>query len=98
MSPIEAAYLYKDVVGLYDSIPEDEPTSKDAVGSFRSQIHQLVMDTFRAQGVEFQDRNEAARIAFEMAADATIPGNDSREAAPSNEGAPLLAPEGEDAG
>jgi hypothetical protein len=66
MTAAEAARLYVDAVALYDSIPDDEPVSKDAVASFRSNIHQLLMDTFRAEGIEFSDRFEAARKAFEM--------------------------------
>jgi hypothetical protein len=66
MTAVEAARLYVDAVALYDSIPDDEPVSKDAVASFRSDLHQLLMDTFRAEGIEFSDRFEAMRKAFEM--------------------------------
>jgi hypothetical protein len=66
MTAVEAARLYVDAVALYDSIPDDEPVSKDAVASFRSNVHQLLMDTFRAEGIEFSDRFAATRMAFEM--------------------------------
>lgn len=68
MTPMEIARLYVEVVTMHDSIPDGESGAKDAVGSFRSNIHQSVMDTFRAQGVQFETRSEAAQIAFEMAA------------------------------
>jgi hypothetical protein len=66
MTAFEAARLYIDAVALYDSIPDDEPVAKDATASFRSNLHQLLMDTFRAEGIDFETRAEAARIAFEM--------------------------------
>lgn len=69
MTSIEIARLYKEVVTLHDAIPDEESTAKDLVASFRSNTHQLLMDTFRAQGIEFDSRSEAAGIAFEMASE-----------------------------
>lgn len=67
MTSVEIARLYREVVTLHDAIPDDEPTAKDLLASFRSDVHHLLMDTFREQGVEFQSRDEAARIAFRLA-------------------------------
>lgn len=69
MTALEAATLYKQVVALHDAIPDDEATAKDLVASFRSNIHHILMDTFREQGIEFYSRDEAARIAFRLAGD-----------------------------
>lgn len=73
MTALEAATLYKQIVALHDSIPDDEPTAKDMVASFRSDIHHLLMDTFREHGIEFHSRDDAARIAFRLAEDGTEP-------------------------
>lgn len=66
MTSIEIARIYTEVVALHDAIPEEESTAKDAVAGFRSNLHCALMDVFRGEGVEFQTRDEAARIAFVM--------------------------------
>lgn len=66
MTAIEIARVYTDIVNVYNSIPDEEAVSRDAVTSLRSSYHQLLMDVFRSEGIQFADRFEAARIAFEM--------------------------------
>ena len=66
MTPLEAATIYTDLVKLHNEIPEDEGVSRDAVGAVRTRYHQQLMDVFREYGIEFSDRFEAMRIAFEM--------------------------------
>jgi hypothetical protein len=66
MKAIEVARIYVDTIALYDSIPDHESVAKDAVASFRANVHQALMDALRVEGIEFEDRFEATRIAFEM--------------------------------
>jgi hypothetical protein len=66
MTALEAARIYVDLVSLDGEIPDDEPVSKCAVVALRSRYHHQLMDLFRAEGIEFSDRFEAARKAFEM--------------------------------
>lgn len=66
MKPVELAQIYTDLVNLDKMIPDTEQISKEEIGILRSKYHQLLMDALRGEGIEFHDRFDAMRIAFEL--------------------------------
>lgn len=66
MTVVEIARIYTDLVNLDDQIPESEHIAKDEVSTLRSRYHQLLMDKFQEEGIEFLDRFDAMRKAFEI--------------------------------
>lgn len=66
MTLIEIAQIYVDLVQLDDAIMAEEFVAKDEVGSLRSKYHQMFMDKLQMEGIQFRDRFEAMRIAFEL--------------------------------
>ena len=67
MSLLEIAHVYTDLVNLEKEIPEEEFRAKEEVGILRSKYHQILMDKMRQEKVEFFDRFDATRIAFDLA-------------------------------
>jgi hypothetical protein len=66
MTLIEIAQIYTDLVLVDNQIPESEHVSKEEIGSLRSKYHQLLMDKFIEEGIEFFDRYDAMNKAFEL--------------------------------
>jgi hypothetical protein len=66
MTLFEIAKIYTDLVLLDDKIPDSEPTSKEEVSTLRSKYHQILMDKFTEEGIEFHDRFDAMKKAFEI--------------------------------
>jgi hypothetical protein len=66
MTLVEIARIYTDLVELDEKTPEGEFVAKDEIGALRTKYHQLLMDKFREEGVEFSDRFEAMSKAFEL--------------------------------
>lgn len=66
MTLIEIAKIYTDLVLVDSQIPESENVSKEEVGVLRTKYHQMLMDKFREEGIEFSDRSDAMNKAFEL--------------------------------
>ena len=66
MTLLEVAQIYTDLVLVDDHIPQKEHVSKEEVSALRSKYHQLLMDKFSEEGVEFYDRIDAMNKAFEL--------------------------------
>ena len=62
----EIARIYTDLVNLDDQIPESEHIAKDEVGALRTKYHQMLMDKFQEEGIEYLDRFDASRKAFDI--------------------------------
>lgn len=69
MNLSEIAHIYTDLVNLEKEIPEEELHAKDEVGTLRSKYHQILMDKMREEKIEFFDRFDATRIAFDLVRD-----------------------------
>ena len=66
MTVDDIAQIYTDLVKLEDLIPPTEHIAKDEIGVLRSKYHQKLMDKFQEEGIEFADRFDARRKAFEI--------------------------------
>ena len=66
MTVVEIVQIYTDLVKLDDQIPPSEHIAKDEIGMLRSKYHQMLMDKFQEEGIEFTDRFDAMRKAFEI--------------------------------
>ena len=66
MTLLEIARIYTDLVMLEDRIPESESISKEEINALRSKYHQILMDKLREEGIEFSDRFDAMKKAFEL--------------------------------
>ena len=66
MTLTEIAQIYTDLVRVDDEIPASEFHAKDEVSALRSKYHQMLMDKFSEEGIEFIDRFDAMRIAFDI--------------------------------
>ncbi len=66
MKVIEIAQIYTDLVTLDDQTPDNESVAKEEIGILRSKYHQMLMDKFTEEGIEFLDRFDAMRKAFEI--------------------------------
>lgn len=66
MTVVEIARIYTDLVNLDDKVPQNELIAKDEIGELRTRYHQLLMDKFREEGIEFVDRFDAMRKAFNI--------------------------------
>ena len=62
----EIAQIYTDLVNAEKEIPEEECHAKDQLNALRTKYHNLLMDQMREEGVEFLDRFDATRKAFEL--------------------------------
>ncbi|MBS1259511.1 MAG: hypothetical protein MAG551_02583 [Candidatus Scalindua arabica] len=66
MSLQEIAQIYTDLVNAEKEIPEEEFHAKDQISALRTKYHNILMDIMREEGVEFYDRFDATRKAFEL--------------------------------
>jgi hypothetical protein len=62
----EIAQIYTDLVTAEEQIPEEEHHAKEAVNALRTKYHEILMERFRAEKVDFSDRFEATHKAFEL--------------------------------
>ena len=62
----EIAQIYTDLVNADDEIPDSEYRAKDIISVLRTKYHNLLMDQMHIEDVEFIDRFDAARIAFDI--------------------------------
>jgi len=60
------ALIYTDLVKAEQEIPEHEYHAKECLNALRSKYHNLLMDKMREEKVEFYDRFDATRKAFEL--------------------------------
>lgn len=66
MTVVEIARIYVDLVNLDDQTPDSEPNAKEEISILRSKYHQVLMDKFQEEGIQFLDRFDAMRQAFEI--------------------------------
>ena len=66
MTLLEIAQVYTDLANADGEIPDEECRAKDIIGALRTKYHNILMDQMQAEGVEFVDRFDAGRMAFEM--------------------------------
>ena len=66
MSLVEIAQIYTDLVSAENEIPEEEFRAKEQINILRTKYHDLLMDRMREEGIDFADRFDAARKAYEL--------------------------------
>ncbi len=66
MNVYEAAQIYMDLVNAENEIPENEFNAKCQINVLRSKYHDLLMEIMTKEGIDFSDRFDAARKAFEL--------------------------------
>jgi len=66
MTLLEIAQIYTELVKMDDQIPGSENIAKDEVSAMRTRYHGILMDKLREEGVDFVDRYDAMRKAFEL--------------------------------
>jgi len=66
MTLVEIARIYTDLVKVDNEISDDEYHAKDLVGALRTKYHNILMEQMQMQGIEFIDRFDATRIAFDL--------------------------------
>ncbi len=66
MTLIEIAKIYTELVETDDQIPATEHIAKEEVSALRTKYHQMFMDQLTKEGIEFADRFDAARKAFDL--------------------------------
>ena len=66
MTLLEIAQIYTDLVKAERATPDTEPHAKDQLNVLRTKYHELLMEVMKREGVEFSDRFDVARQAFEM--------------------------------
>lgn len=66
MSLLDIARVYIDLVKLEEAIPEEESHAKEEACILRSKYHQILMDKMREENVDFFDRFDATRMAYDL--------------------------------
>lgn len=66
MTLLEIAQIYTDLVILENQIPESEHNAKEELNVIRTKYHQILMDKFKEEGIEFSDRFDAMNKAFDL--------------------------------
>ena len=66
MNLLEIAHIYTDLVNLEKEIPDEESQAKEEVGVLRSKYHHLLIDKMKEEKVEFFDRFDVTRMAFDL--------------------------------
>ena len=66
MTLLEIAQIYTDLVNADNEIPDSEYHAKDLINALRTKYHNLLMEQMRMEGIEFIDRFDATRIAFDL--------------------------------
>ena len=62
----EIAQIYVDLVRLEKEIPIAESSAKDQANALRTKHHELLMQKMREEKIDFADRFDAMRKAFEI--------------------------------
>ena len=63
---LEIAQIYTDLVNADNDIPDNEYRAKDLVGALRTKYHNILMEHMLEEGIDFVDRFDATRIAFDF--------------------------------
>jgi len=66
MTSFEIAQIYTDLVNADSEIPESEYRAKDLISALRTKYHDKLMEQMQIEGIEFVDRFDATRIAFDL--------------------------------
>jgi hypothetical protein len=66
MKLLEIAQIYTDLVNADIEIPDSEYRAKDVIAMLRTKYHNILMEQMKINGIEFVDRFDATRIAFEL--------------------------------
>jgi hypothetical protein len=66
MTLFEIAQIYTDLVSVDNDIPGTETIAKEEISVLRTKYHQILMDKMIEEGIEFSDRFDAMRQAFEL--------------------------------
>ncbi len=66
MNAHEIAQIYIDLVNAEKEIPEEEHCAKDQINALRTKYHNILMDQMREEGIEFLDRFDATRKAYDL--------------------------------
>ena len=66
MKLLEIAQIYTDLVNADNEIPDIEYHAKDLIATLRTKYHNILMEQMQKEGIEYIDRFDAARIAFEL--------------------------------
>ena len=66
MTLLEIAQIYTDLVNADGEIPDSEYRAKDLMGELRTKYHNLLMEQMLTEGIDFVDRFDATRIAFDL--------------------------------
>jgi hypothetical protein len=66
MTLLEIAQIYTDLVNADSEIPESEYRAKDLICALRTKYHNMLMEQMQTEGIEFIDRFDATRIAFDL--------------------------------
>ncbi|MBI4212086.1 MAG: hypothetical protein HY540_05550 [Deltaproteobacteria bacterium] len=62
----EIAEIYTDLVKAEEEIPNEEYRAKEELNALRTKYHEIFMAKMREENVEFSDRFDATRKAFEL--------------------------------
>lgn len=62
----DLAQIYTDLVRAEKEIPEEELRAKEEINALRTKYHEMLMEKMREEKVEFFDRYDATRKAFEI--------------------------------
>jgi len=66
MKLLEIAQIYTDLVNADNEIPNIEYHAKDLIATLRTKYHNILIEQMQIEGIEFVDRFDATRIAFEL--------------------------------
>lgn len=66
MNLYEIAQIYTDLVNAENEIPDEEFCAKEQLNMLRTKYHNLLMERMSAEGIDFGDRFDATRKAFEL--------------------------------
>jgi len=66
MTLLEIAQIYTDLVNADSEIPDSEYRAKDLICALRTKYHNMLMKQMQMEGIEFLDRFDATRIAFDL--------------------------------
>ena len=66
MKAHEIAQIYIDLVNAEKEILEEEHCAKDQINALRTKYHNILMDQMREEGIEFLDRFDATRKAYDL--------------------------------
>ena len=66
MTLLEIAQIYTDLVNAESEIPDNEYCAKDRLNALRSKYHDILMEQMRTEGIDYADRFDATRKAFEL--------------------------------